>query len=699
MRWKIATFVFCEKQQRLSNKEQDIQLEPLVVELLAYFCQNPNQIVSRDQLINDVWQGRFITDNAVTKVVTKLRKHFADDARQPRFIATYPKKGYKFIADVSEWHEPLDDIEQEIIVKPSESTKPNPQSHAPKVRNPPQNKWLGWGVFIALITIGLAVWQHAPSSLLLTQVKALTRSAGNDAWPQISLDKKYMTYMVFNQQSIQLWVKSLTDEKRVQIQHKNSPNLGYGPAAYNSDGSQIVYLAASQNICQYYIRDINGLTLGEPKLIHNCPAGSYGRISFTHDDKMVVYAERDNSPYSLFAMDLTTGAKRRLNQPELVLGGNSQFDLHPTDNKLLISSPDKQQWEGYYALDLDTDELTLLFKQDAYICCGIWDHTGTRVVLMGEHPAYQLVSYDLNGKDQQLIYSGSQQLRSPLRHVNGQDYLFVSRYSNQNVLYYDFAKQTENTLVNTSVDDRLAVYSAKARKVAYVGLSTGKEEIWITDLTNGQPSKLTSFQDSRHILAMAWSPTGEYLAVMGLNQIYLVNSTSGKAELLKIPQVEIRAMSWKNAKQISYSTKQNNQWQVNYYDIDQHSVSYENTNWAFIQYAENPEDSLWQNQRAELFYGAQPAVTPLGPVTNNAEAAKGLMLGRHFAIKKLAETWAWQVFSDGKYQLYIQTSANQPIKQVASSQYTHFDLFDQGLLYHRSENASADIFSTVSGKD
>ena len=104
-----------------------------------------------------------------------------------------------------------------------------------------------------------------------------------------------------------------------------------------------------------------------------------------------------SSPYELFEINLQTQLKKKLNQPEIFLGGNSQFDIHPFENKLLISSPDKQQWEGFYSLNLQTDELTLLFKQDAYICCGIWSHDGERVVLMGEYPAYQLISYDLNG--------------------------------------------------------------------------------------------------------------------------------------------------------------------------------------------------------------------------------------------------------------------------------------------------------------
>jgi hypothetical protein len=94
--------------------------------------------------------------------------------------------------------------------------------------------------------------------------------------------------MEFTKKRIHLRVKSLVDEKTVEITHGKENELGVGPASWSSDGSKLVYLVASSNSCQYYIREINGLTMGEPKLIHNCPVGSYGRISFTHDDKRVI---------------------------------------------------------------------------------------------------------------------------------------------------------------------------------------------------------------------------------------------------------------------------------------------------------------------------------------------------------------------------------------------------------------------------
>lgn len=690
MRWQIEGFVFCEKQQTLRFEQEILQLEPMVVELLAYFCRHTDEIINREQLIEEVWRGRIITDNAVTKVINKLRKNLNDDPRKPLYIATFPKKGYRFIATVSELPEDPPAVSPE-----SSAAQANPATQDEHHFVISTAKFPIAATFLAVVIVASLIWitfglmQHKTHQPI-TAVKALTRTAGNDAWPQVSPDGNYLAYMEFAEKRIHLWIKSLDDEQTIEITHNDNETLGYGPAAWNSDGSKLVYLVASPTSCQYYLREINGLTLGEAKLIHNCPAGSYGRISFTQDDNKVIYTETDGTPYTLFEMNLTTGAKRRLNQPQQFVAGNNQFDLHPTENKLLISSPDKQQWEGYYSLDLDTNELTLLFKQDAFICCGIWDHSGERVVLMGEHPAYQIVSYDQAGKDQQVIYSGSQQLRTPLRHVNGKDYMFIAGYVNQNALFYDFEKQTEVFVANTSVDDRLAVFSHQNQQIAFVGLSTGSEEVWLTDTQGKHLTKLSNFNDNRHIIDLLWSYNGNYLLGLGLNQIYLIDSKTGHSEPLKIPQIEMRGVSWKNDQVFAYSTETEKGWRVNYYDIHTHQVSYEDEKWAFIQYSADPDDMLWQHQNGELFFSTEQK-----PLNNEELNQLNLMAGRHFKLKKVGSKWAWQDFVDGKRHLMLKDNLQQPARKLFEIGSYHFDLSKRGLLYHTTDSLQADIYQTV----
>ena len=85
----------------LVRGDEVLHLEPKVMEVLCYLVAHAGEVVSRETLENDVWHGALVGYDAVTKTVIKLRKALDDSARQPRCIATIPKKGYQLIAPIS----------------------------------------------------------------------------------------------------------------------------------------------------------------------------------------------------------------------------------------------------------------------------------------------------------------------------------------------------------------------------------------------------------------------------------------------------------------------------------------------------------------------------------------------------------------------------------------------------------------------
>ena len=79
-----------------------VRLEPKACDLLLYFAAHPGAVLSREQLIAEVWNGKFVTDDAVMVAVYALRQAFDDDAKQPRFIETIRARGYRWIAPPEE---------------------------------------------------------------------------------------------------------------------------------------------------------------------------------------------------------------------------------------------------------------------------------------------------------------------------------------------------------------------------------------------------------------------------------------------------------------------------------------------------------------------------------------------------------------------------------------------------------------------
>jgi tetratricopeptide (TPR) repeat protein/DNA-binding winged helix-turn-helix (wHTH) protein len=81
---------------------QELHLRRQTFQVLLYLLDQRHRLVSRDELIEQVWRGAAVTDDAVVQSIVDLRKAFGDDPRHPRFIKTVPKAGYCFIADVEE---------------------------------------------------------------------------------------------------------------------------------------------------------------------------------------------------------------------------------------------------------------------------------------------------------------------------------------------------------------------------------------------------------------------------------------------------------------------------------------------------------------------------------------------------------------------------------------------------------------------
>jgi len=77
-----------------------LSIEPKSFKVLVYLIENRGRTVSKDDLIQAVWNGTFVTDNALTRVIAQLRRELEDDAKQPRYIETVPTVGYRFIAEL-----------------------------------------------------------------------------------------------------------------------------------------------------------------------------------------------------------------------------------------------------------------------------------------------------------------------------------------------------------------------------------------------------------------------------------------------------------------------------------------------------------------------------------------------------------------------------------------------------------------------
>lgn len=86
----------------LTRGSEEIRLEPKVMMVLNSLAGRAGEVVSKRELIDEVWNTEFIAENSLTRVIANLRRALGDDARNPSHIQTISKRGYRLIAEVDD---------------------------------------------------------------------------------------------------------------------------------------------------------------------------------------------------------------------------------------------------------------------------------------------------------------------------------------------------------------------------------------------------------------------------------------------------------------------------------------------------------------------------------------------------------------------------------------------------------------------
>lgn len=97
----IGSYALDNEEMVLSRNGDVAKLEPKVLAVLIYLCQNKNRYISMAELHEHVWQDRCVSDAAVRRAIGKLRLLFNDNHKDPKYIQSLPKRGYKLICQVS----------------------------------------------------------------------------------------------------------------------------------------------------------------------------------------------------------------------------------------------------------------------------------------------------------------------------------------------------------------------------------------------------------------------------------------------------------------------------------------------------------------------------------------------------------------------------------------------------------------------
>jgi len=150
--YRFGPFIVDRISYRVLRSDSPLELTPKLLDLLLHLLDHSGALVTKEQLLDALWPGANVTENALAQAVSELRQALGDDAAAPRFIKTVARRGYRFIS-------PVERIEPSspVVTGPRQAAAPTPANAAgndqsiavmdfTNVSGDPDSAWLSAGI-------------------------------------------------------------------------------------------------------------------------------------------------------------------------------------------------------------------------------------------------------------------------------------------------------------------------------------------------------------------------------------------------------------------------------------------------------------------------------------------------------------------------------------------------------------------------
>lgn len=364
--YQFDTVVVDVKAGRVIVAGRVVDLEPKAYDLLVLLVARAGDLLTKQDLLDAVWPGVFVTDNAIARVVAQLRRALGDSAREGRYIETVPTRGYRFVAPVTV-----------VPMAPAASDEARPTFvAAPRPEDAAAGTSSSWAArranylsaffaVVAVVSLALAwIAQQraavpAPGSPAPTGLVQLTSSPSLDAFPAWSPDGLTLAYSSDRSGTFEIHLRALASGgRRDALTSDGQRNV---QPAWSPDGETIAYHSVRRGGI-WVIPAIGG----EPRQIS--PFGS--RPAWSPDGQQVAfqaapYTEPNGGafemfgPSSLWVVSSSGGVPRQVTRPWNPDGGHVRPNWFPDGEHLLFASQGLRSTQ-LYKVHVDTGEATML---------------------------------------------------------------------------------------------------------------------------------------------------------------------------------------------------------------------------------------------------------------------------------------------------------------------------------------------------
>ncbi len=119
IRYRFAEFTVSPSTRLLLKGDVEIPLIPRYFDLLVLLIERRNEAVTRDEIFDKVWHDVIVSDGALTQAIRILRRSLRERAKEPQFIRTVSRHGYRFV---------YEDVVEEVITDNGDTLQGSPRA-------------------------------------------------------------------------------------------------------------------------------------------------------------------------------------------------------------------------------------------------------------------------------------------------------------------------------------------------------------------------------------------------------------------------------------------------------------------------------------------------------------------------------------------------------------------------------------------
>lgn len=362
----------------LLRDDKPVSLTPKAFKLLQVLVENPGRILEKDDLMSLVWPDSFVEESNLSFTINLLRKTLGDSRHSPRYIETIPKRGYRFIADVT-------------FEEVSQGDSGTPEIAEVKAPSKSNTKWLiGAGAAAILLVSGLLfavsrVSSSSPPILSAPFSVEQFSNTGQSQYAAISPDGKYAVFSASSGDKQSLWLRNLDSSETIEmIPPSNDLYLGL---TFSNSGNSVFFVRMARGghsmPALYRIESFGGVPVKIIDFVNE-------RVSLSPDDSKIAFIRCKYSKdefCSAFIADANGENERRL-----LTTANGvhiwEIDYSPDGHSVAIGrgryANDKNDSE-VFVLDAETGEEKSLFGERFVSITGLdWMPDGSGILFSAQ---------------------------------------------------------------------------------------------------------------------------------------------------------------------------------------------------------------------------------------------------------------------------------------------------------------------------